>query len=297
MIYNFFKRFIFILKYLLRDPLNFFFDLNKDFKKDKNSHKHKSTHYLVWCAGLPKSGSTLIEEIFEELPYVRVDQSLIRSFNNENLDHPHAIGENFFSSLPDKKYSFLKTHTHYKKEYLNIAKKHEARIIISLRDIRDVMISRYHHVLLDKNHWQHKYIYGLSFNEGFPRSLLQKKDQDYYKPIDLVYYWIRDWLKISREHDLLVLWYEDYIDNPINYINKILTYIGFQNYSANDIHSNILLNLKLKQKGLKANLSRFGRRKSTFRKGIKGEWEKHFDENMKKIFHSSLPGPIENILK
>ena len=39
--------------------------LKDDFKKDKSSKKFNSINKKVWCAGLPKSGTTLIENIIE----------------------------------------------------------------------------------------------------------------------------------------------------------------------------------------------------------------------------------------
>ena len=36
--------------------------------------------------------------------------------------------------------SFLKTHTHFDLKYIKIAETYDAKIIVSLRDLRDVMI-------------------------------------------------------------------------------------------------------------------------------------------------------------
>mgnify|MGYP001242940213 CR=1 FL=1 len=61
-------------------------DLRKDFK----SNKYKSSCYKVWCAGLPKSGTTLIEEIFENLPYVLGNKDDFKKLykNLEQLNFP-----------------------------------------------------------------------------------------------------------------------------------------------------------------------------------------------------------------
>ena len=35
--------------------------------------------------GLPKSGTTLVEEILDQLPYIRIDRSVFRSFGNKDM--------------------------------------------------------------------------------------------------------------------------------------------------------------------------------------------------------------------
>ena len=75
------------------------------------------------------------------------------------------------NSAPKNKFSFLKLHTHFKPKYINLVEKNKLRISIQIRDIRDMLISRYYHVLDDKYHWQNKLISNLNFDEGFKQSL------------------------------------------------------------------------------------------------------------------------------
>ena len=53
------------------------------------------------------------------------------------------------SSAPEKKLSYIKTHTHYNSEILKLIND-RVKIIFTFRDLRDVMISRYYHILQDK---------------------------------------------------------------------------------------------------------------------------------------------------
>ena len=64
-----------------------FVDIQKDLKFKKKFSQ------IIWCAGLLKSGSTLIEQILEETNYVDLSRSSLRWFNNYNLDHPHGISD------------------------------------------------------------------------------------------------------------------------------------------------------------------------------------------------------------
>ena len=87
-----------------------------------------------------------------------------------------------FKNYSKTKYTFLKTHTHYDKKYEDIAINNNLKIIISLRDLGDMLISRYFHILADKKHWLHQKLKNLAFTEGFLVSLQEKenpKEPDY----------------------------------------------------------------------------------------------------------------------
>lgn len=56
----------------------------KDLKKDIFFKNKNSKYRFVWCAGLPKSGTTLIENVFDYLPYVRLNSSILRIMGKYN---------------------------------------------------------------------------------------------------------------------------------------------------------------------------------------------------------------------
>ena len=66
-----------------------------------------------------------------------------------------------------KKFSYVKTHLKYDQNILKKFINERFKVIVVLRDIRDVMISRYFHVMSDNKNWQHDVIKTLSFEEGF----------------------------------------------------------------------------------------------------------------------------------
>ena len=53
------------------------------------------------------------------------------STRQSNMDHGHGISDEMFSNIPDNKFTFLKTHTHYSKNYENIAIKKNTLLTIS----------------------------------------------------------------------------------------------------------------------------------------------------------------------
>ena len=294
MIERYFFYFIKIIKSLLTRPIQTLKWIRVDYKKDLSCKNFKSKYHFVWCAGLPKSGTTLVEQIFDNLPYVRQYNSFNRVYYTGKLDHDHGISNEMFKNYSKTKYTFLKTHTHYDKKYEDIAINNNLKIIISLRDLRDMLISRYFHILADKKHWLHQKLKNLAFTEGFLVSLQEKENPKEPDALRYYYYWILNWLKVAKERNYLILWFEDYKENPINYIKSILKYVDFREFSSNEIEKKIS-KYRNKTLSLSENLKTHGRIRSTLRKGEVGEWKNLFNEEITKYFYSNIPDKIEKI--
>ena len=294
------KKYIFhflkLIKSLIIRPAKTIYWLKIDLKKDLYARKYESKIYKkVWCAGLPKSGTTLIENIFHQLPYVQQNYSLIRIFDNHNLKDVHGVNSNMFKKMPDKLFTFFKTHTHYDTAYEKLALKYNVKIIISVRDLRDMLISRYFHIINDPNHWLHSKLVKLNFNDGFILSMNSKFNLISDNSLTYYYNWIKNWINIAKKKNYLLLWFEEYKKDPHLYINRILDYIQFNEFFAEDIQYNLEL-VRKNPKPLNISLSEYGRNKSTFRQGNVGDWKKYFDEEVSNFFYSNLPDKIDKIL-
>ena len=298
-------KYLYLIKYLLkvflRNPAQLFKEIKTDLKKDLNYRKFNSKHKKVLIFGLPKSGTTLVEEILEQLPYVRLNRTPVRFYIHPNLKDSHAINDESFKFFSEKKYSFLKTHSYFDNKHIDLVKKYNAKILICFRDIRDVMISRYNHVLADKNHWQHEEIIDLPTHEGFLKSLTSLNNspsENKIAPIEEYYNWVYNWLSFKGINNYNILWYEEYIKDPISYINKILSDLDFKEFDAKIIENTLAaLRKKNEHTKLKNKLRRAGKGVSTFREGKSGGWKDFFDDHTYKKFISYLPGPIEKVLQ
>ena len=298
-------KYLYLIKYLLkvflRSPMQLFKEIQTDLKKDLNCHKFKSKHKKVLIFGLPKSGTTLVEEILEQLPYVRLNRTPVRFYIQPNLKDSHTINNESFKFFSEKKYSFIKTHTYFDTKHIDLVKKHNAKILICFRDIRDVMISRYNHVLADKKHWQHKEIINLPTNEGFLKSLTSLNNsppENKIAPIEDYYNWVYNWLSFKDIKNYNILWYEEYLKDPISYINKILNDLDFTEFDAKVIENKLAtLRKNDEHTKLKNKLLRVGKNVSTFREGKSGDWKNFFDDNTYKKFISYIPGPIEKVIQ
>ena len=288
----------YIIKFFFNSPIILVKQFFLDLKKDKLSKNIKIKPHIIWCAGLPKSGTTLIEEILEYYA-VSAKKSLLRLYDDSGLDHVHGISEKLFSSFPKNKITYLKTHSHFSEHYINIATKHNSKILISMRDIRDVMISRYYHIMNDNNSWQHNSIKNLNFKDGFVKSISEVYDKDpntqTKKPIEYFYKWIEGWQNYAQDNkNCLILWYEDYVNSPKKYLEKIENYLNLNFVDTNLIYSNLVKNQEsLKIRGFKKNITDFEMK--TFREGKINNWKNILDDKTLEKFYSELPGDIKKI--
>lgn len=211
----------------------FFQDLKIDY-----INQIKFKHNFIFVVGLPKSGSTLIENILKTIGYVDMTSSPLRYFFIDKSKNPHDISEELFQLIPKNKPTFLKLHTHYNEHNMGLLNKYNPKIIFSFRNLHDVLISRYNHILSDKKHRHHNLVNGLDLVEGFKKSLTVKNTYDTPdRPIDYFSDWIDNWKKeiSSKKLNVLILNYEDYENDKIKYISEILNYLEIRNFKANEI--------------------------------------------------------------
>lgn len=247
-------------------------------KNDFNSliGRYKYKHRVLFIAGLPKSGTTWVSTQLVKIP----------GYNMRYINDPqgktkdHDISDGVFSSLPRYGYSVVKLHTRYTKENYDIINKHVPKFIVMTRDLRDMCISRYYHVINEKEHRHHD----LYTKNTLDDSLMHCIDTigDEYVP------WVRDWERVAREYPnkILLITYEELNLTPINSYKKILK---FYDIPFNEDLVRQLSESKLKKvKNLKKELTKsvgLGTT-STARKGIIGDWKNHLKPAHKEKFKS-----------
>ena len=268
-------------------------DIKKDFYPTLNLEKNPR---LIWCIGLPKSGTTIIENILDYLGYVGQDKSCLRIFDNRFLENNHDVSINMFKKIPNNKFTYIKTHSHYNLKNYEIIKKFKPKVIISLRNLKDTMISRYFHIMVEKNHWQYKYLIGLEPAERFKKSLTIKNVNNNNSPLEYFYYWLLNWKKELKQNkfNYITLNYEEFENNKKNYILKILNFLNFDRNLVDKI--SIYLEdeqEKLKKNGLKKNLKLFT--PSTYNPTTKEQRDIFYSDDIDKYFEKHLPDKLEEL--
>ena len=184
--------------------------------------------------------------------------------------------KNFNDQIPN----YLKLHTHYSKENLNILKQKRLSIIFSFRSLKDIMISRYIHLLNNKDHRLYNSIKNLNLFEGFKKSMVDKNNK--YEDIPIKYYtsWEENWKKNinSNFEDYLILNFDEFKENKGMYIDKILNFL-----KISDNNSELILKqIEKEKKDLKQNLDKIRPSSYNNHQDIKDQLQKFDFESFKK---------------
>ena len=293
----------YVLRNLFHNPIDFIKDVSVDINKDKNSKNYKSECKRIWICGLPKSGTTLVENILDNLPYIKINKSILRMFPNMyNMYNINDINlKKYILSFPKNKFSYVKTHIEYNEKIKNVLLDSNFKILIIFRDLRDALISRYFHVLYDKNHWQHDVVKDHKFEEGFIKSLTIKTKKfplkNFEEPIKNYFNWVKGWKNTKNNKNIKKIWFEQYVENPNLFIKEILKFTNFEEFNEFDIESKLKFNRIIDQNvPLIKKLKRPGKNVSTYRSGKSREWESLFTEKINSHFNKLLPGKIEEVL-
>ena len=291
----------YFFKSILLNPIQGCKETFHDFKKDYHFKNHNNSQKKIWICGLPKSGTTLIEQILDFLPYIRIDRSVCRTFPiKDKLNILNYI--QYLDYFPNDKYSYVKTHLEFDKNFVESLKKKNFSIIVSFRDLRDAMISRYYHILNDTKHWQHEIVAGENFEGGFINSLTKnnskyKNDPTIPEPLAYYYNWIKNWKNIN-DKKIKIVWFEDFKAFPEKFIEEIIDFTKFENFDAKKIFESIKNNNKKDNKiKLSTKLKRRNKNVSTFRSGKVGEWKELFSKNVEDEFNKIIPGDLNTVLR
>lgn len=255
----------------LKNPVSFLRDYIRDILSIIGYYEYPVK--IIFVAGYPKSGTTWVENFLYQLPgYVpralTGDKKII-----VNQDLPSDA----FKIFSKKGYSYVKTHCNPTPENIKILKENNInKVILMWRDPRDIIISRYFHLLKKpKQPWEPNYMdyTKVSKNNGLMNSI-EVVSSDINE-------WIKGWKNIMKNNVIkcLLITYEDLLRNPKKSFRSILDFYGI-NYNESDLDKYIEKAGKKK----KFNIGRSPGHQATFRKGISGDWKNHFtDEHKEKI--------------
>lgn len=146
-----------------------------------------------------------------------------------------------------------------------------AKIIYVMRDPRDVSVSLYHHL---KKTGLSKFVEEATFDE-FHKQYMRNSDVVYYglweKHVD-------SWLSKRTEFNMLVIRYEDMIENSSREIEKVAKFLGAHLPSSRiaEIAELTSFTTVMHKGGLLKDES--GVTNSILRKGVAGDWKNHFQD-------------------
>ncbi|MCP4378239.1 MAG: sulfotransferase domain-containing protein, partial [bacterium] len=171
-----------------------FEDIASD-KLSKNGTVLCETH-LIFIAGLPKSGTTWLEQLLANTRgWVQLNKSCLRSFpGSVQLLHEHDADERMLTCAPKNKLSFLKLHLNPYPRNFSILDKLGIKTVVLIRDLRDMLISRYHHVVSQQSHWDHKRLMSIPESSRLLESMKGVRPADAISVIDYYDSWVSGWM-------------------------------------------------------------------------------------------------------
>ncbi|MDA7715352.1 sulfotransferase domain-containing protein [Pelagibacteraceae bacterium] len=276
-------------KKFIKFPIQFLKILLSDIKKDF-FYNHKKKYNKVLIVGVQKSGTTLIEWILSEMGYVNQVISPLRIFYDNDLNYVHDLSDKMLSYVPSKKFSFLKRHAEATAANLKMIEETDFKIILSIRDLKQIMISRYLHIISDKNFPQYYKFKDLGHTEGFRLSLIENHVHGEI-PIKIFKNWLNSWEMVIKEKKIscLILNYNDFKNNEKNYIEKIIKYLEVE-----DCDSNIIFNKHIK----KVENMKNKRLEDNLKKNLHPQTYNAFSDDIKSKLNKEISdNEFENLIK
>ena len=279
-----------ILKIILNPKLTLIFisyEMKKIFYDILFIFIKKYKFKIIFLAGMPMSATTKVKNMCGMIPgyFTRYSPMPYNIRVNQN------ISNSAFNYTPSWSYTLFKTHLNPSLENIDIIKKNGVeKVIVTYRDLRDVVVARYHRLLKfpkKKN------------DPNFSEYKLMKKTDAINDSIEVVsrdyINWINGWFEIANNENNFVLFikFEDLIINPKEEFKKILRFYEI------DLDQKFIEKICKNTEGKKDMITNLNESRilpwalsSNFRSGKIGNWRSEFtEENLiyaKKLLGKSL---------
>lgn len=231
---------------------------------------------VIVLNSLPKAGTHLIRRMVEAVPYMRPSYPTIFSGRSEQI--PSAVRR--IRALSRGQY--VSAHMPYDLAIQAALSQRQARHVLLIRDPRDVVISFMKYATgMDRTHWLHTYLQGLSDDESRLAACIRGVYPD--EPVHPLHQPdvatdFKRYARWSGEEGVLTLRFEDLIgergggdrQRQIEGVGRLMDFIGYplEPHRLEGIADNS-----------------FGKG-STFNRGKTGSWKSVFTEPNKELFKS-----------
>ena len=239
-------------------------------------------HHVLFIAGLPKSGTTWLENMLSAWPglgpYLIPDVAHYELKNHEStlFELPNDFGNRFEDML-----AVTKMHIHASDHNISILTKNRIPWIAIDRDLRDVAVSYHFYVKSTPWHPSHKYHAKKNPTEGLLR--FGKEVLPNYAA------WVHSWKNAAQENpDGLLISYEDLLKNTNITLKKAAVHFGL------DIALIETVSNKHKMKKQPAKNSSSKLKTEFTRKGISGDWKNYFNKELEDLYNKTCGELLES---
>jgi hypothetical protein len=247
-------------------------------RKAFKEYAHQYNQKALFVAGLPKSGTTWLENIL--CSYPGFSNILIPESTNFELatggSHNFELPNNVFSRFNNMLF-VTKMHIQGSEHNVDVLRKAGVKYVIVYRDLRDVAISYYYYVRQTPWHPEFPVYSRLTLSEGlmeFGRQTLE----DYAE-------WVRSW-HLRRDQGMsMVIRYEDMLVDTIGVVTKVAKHLGLDSRPdtiSTIVQANSFEKLSSGRKHGETDNESF------FRSGISGNWKKLFTSEIKELYKQKV---------
>ena len=242
--------------------------------RDEIREKFKLREDDIFVVTYPKSGTTWLQSILKEMLYAGEAEPFSKMTLAERLpwtDNPNSLVLDAIEQWPSPRAFKCHHSTPEEMDDLFFKGVRNAKIIYVLRDPRDVSVSLYHHL---KKTGISTFLSTASFDE-FHQKLVRDDTVVLY---GLWENHLENWLSKRDEYSMLVLKYEDLIEDSAREIGKVAKFIGLD-LPAERISA---IAEKTSFSSAKKRTDMFGDdtglKNSLLRKGVVGDWVNNFQD-------------------
>ena len=231
-------------------------------------------HRILFVAGIPKSGTTLVENFLFQIPgYCPRELS-----GDTGVLNAKNLPSNAFEHVPPDRYSFFKTHVNPTDRNIEVMRRAGIRrVVVMFRDPRDIAISRYFHYAQGGYAWP---------PDELPPSGHLTEEEGISGCIEVVLKEFLPWMSAWRARaqadpeNHLVLSYEHLVSSTTDTLQEVLLF-----YSI-DVDAAAMTRMVSRARAIGGGHMRAGLpgMRSTFRKGAIGDWKRSFTAAQKARF-------------
>jgi len=218
----------------------------------------------VLIVSIPKSGTHLVERVLCLHPVLH--RKLIPTINEGNLSRYGGL-EQLANIL--RRGQILVSHLYFSTQRATILKAAEVKIILMVRDPRDIAVSRAFYISQNREHEFFPLFAGKNLHEQIMLSILGDKQAGFVSLQETLSNFI-GWKKAGG----LIVRFEDLINEEakMQTIHDLYEFLGIR----------LDLSLQTYIAGRMVSAA-----SPTFRKGKSGQWQKYFDEETSRLFYDA----------
>jgi len=240
-------------------------------------YKKRYPQNILFVAGLPKSGTTWLENMLSEFPgfgpLMIPDAASfeLATGGSENYNLPPDIFERCNNSL-----AVIKMHVHASSHNLRLLHNARLKYVTLYRDLRDIAVSYYYYVSRCPWHGEYHQYAHLTPHQGLKQFAARRLGQ--YAD------WVRRWHQNTDKNNLIIH-YEQMLTNTSTTLTKIARHFQLDTRTGTINHI-VAANSFARITG--GRIPGQTDNNSFFRTGTSGNWKKYFTGELKNLYKESI---------